>query len=112
MNPQHYRGNAPAVYPTGESWAGAGPFTWDEGWASLINPHQFIQRDPRYVVQDFDGIGIDDMGGPHPGVSPCVFADGSVRHLAYTNVTESGQYLMCKLWAFNDGATIVTNIGQ
>jgi prepilin-type N-terminal cleavage/methylation domain-containing protein/prepilin-type processing-associated H-X9-DG protein len=113
LDPQYYNGNSPAQAPTGQGWAGAGPFTYDEGWAgSIINPHTLIQRDCTKLVQDYVGISVNLLGGPHAGASPCLFADGSVRNLAYTTQTEGGIYLLAKLWAYNDGLLISTDIGQ
>jgi prepilin-type N-terminal cleavage/methylation domain-containing protein/prepilin-type processing-associated H-X9-DG protein len=113
LDPQYYNGTSPPEPPTGQGWAGAGPFTYDEGWAgAIINPHTFIQRDCTKLVQDYAGISYNDLGGPHAGASPCLFADGSVRNLAYASQTEGGLYLLCKLWAYNDGLVISTDIGQ
>jgi prepilin-type processing-associated H-X9-DG protein len=113
LDPKYYNGTSPAQAPTGQGWAGAGPFTYDEGWAgSIINPHTFIQRDCTTLVQDYIGVGTSGLGGPHAGASPCLFADGSVHNLQYTNQTESGLYLLSKLWAYNDGRLISTDIGQ
>lgn len=120
MEPQYYNGNSPAIAMGG--WAGTGPFTWDEGWASVINPGQFIQRCAFGTIKDHNG---DDtsipicagrvsslIGSPHAGSMPCLFADGSVRSLRYSNATDGNVFLMAKLWAYNDGATISTDIGQ
>jgi prepilin-type N-terminal cleavage/methylation domain-containing protein/prepilin-type processing-associated H-X9-DG protein len=42
------------------------------------------------------------FGGPHPGASPCLWADGSVRTLRYgvSGVT------LCALWGWNDGVLV------
>jgi prepilin-type N-terminal cleavage/methylation domain-containing protein/prepilin-type processing-associated H-X9-DG protein len=39
------------------------------------------------------------FGGPHPGSSPCLWADGSVRGLQYG----LDGVLLCALWGWNDG---------
>jgi prepilin-type N-terminal cleavage/methylation domain-containing protein/prepilin-type processing-associated H-X9-DG protein len=61
------------------------------------------------------------IGSPHPGTMPCLFADGSVRGITYTNAqdtapkgnTSAGPQpeFWIKLWAYNDGLLIynVTN---
>ena len=41
-------------------------------------------------------------GGPHTGVSPCLWADGSVRTLKYGL---SG-VMLCALWGWNDGIQV------
>jgi prepilin-type N-terminal cleavage/methylation domain-containing protein/prepilin-type processing-associated H-X9-DG protein len=47
------------------------------------------------------------LGSPHPGASPCLFADGSVRLLNYSLGTDAdGLSLLAKLWAWNDGTLI------
>ncbi len=38
-------------------------------------------------------------GGPHPGASPCLWADGSVRPLRYGIQGK----ILCALWGWNDG---------
>jgi prepilin-type N-terminal cleavage/methylation domain-containing protein/prepilin-type processing-associated H-X9-DG protein len=51
-------------------------------------------------------IGMEPIhGGPHPGGSPCGFADGSVRTLKYGLPFKT----LAALWSFNDGI-IVTGI--
>ena len=42
------------------------------------------------------------FGGPHPGGSPCLFTDGSVRTLAYG----MDGLLLCALWGWNDGVLV------
>jgi prepilin-type processing-associated H-X9-DG protein len=41
-------------------------------------------------------------GGPHPGATPCLFADGSVRTLSYG----MNGLLLCSLWGWNDGVLV------
>jgi prepilin-type N-terminal cleavage/methylation domain-containing protein/prepilin-type processing-associated H-X9-DG protein len=41
-------------------------------------------------------------GGPHPGGSPCLFCDGSVRTLSYG----VPGLLLCAMWGWNDGIVI------
>jgi prepilin-type N-terminal cleavage/methylation domain-containing protein len=72
LDPRYYSGNSPAK--SGMSWAGTGPFTSDEGWASVINPQQFIQRDcTRFVQDNVEMSGHQDlMAAPtrdHPRAS-------------------------------------------
>jgi prepilin-type N-terminal cleavage/methylation domain-containing protein/prepilin-type processing-associated H-X9-DG protein len=112
LDPRYYDGSSPAIAIG--AWAGAGPFTMDEGWASVINPRQFIQRDSTVFVMDQvngdpaygDMAGL--MGGPHPGASGCLYADGSVRTLGYTASSINGLYLMSMLWSFNDGKVVTS----
>jgi prepilin-type N-terminal cleavage/methylation domain-containing protein/prepilin-type processing-associated H-X9-DG protein len=41
-------------------------------------------------------------GGPHPGASPCLWADGSVRPLRYGLPGKT----LCALWGWNDGVLV------
>src|SRR5262249_31319365 len=41
-------------------------------------------------------------GGPHPGASPCLWGDGSVRSLRYGLPART----LCSLWGWNDGIQI------
>jgi prepilin-type processing-associated H-X9-DG protein len=52
----------------------------------------------RIQVTGFEGI----HGGPHPGGSPCLWGDGSVRSLKYGLPGMT----LCALWGFNDGAVV------
>jgi prepilin-type N-terminal cleavage/methylation domain-containing protein len=42
------------------------------------------------------------FGGPHPGASPCLWGDGSVRTLTYG----LDGTLLCILWGWNDGIVV------
>jgi prepilin-type N-terminal cleavage/methylation domain-containing protein len=46
------------------------------------------------------------FGGPHPGASPCLWGDGSVRTMRYgiDGIT------LCALWGWNDG--VMVNMGD
>jgi prepilin-type N-terminal cleavage/methylation domain-containing protein len=55
--------------------AGAGPNT-------RVYPQSAVQRGAGYV-QDTNGVDENHPGGPHPGASPIVWGDGSVRNYAY-----------------------------
>jgi prepilin-type N-terminal cleavage/methylation domain-containing protein/prepilin-type processing-associated H-X9-DG protein len=61
------------------------------------NPTQYPNRTDVAANQSIGHEGI--FGGPHPGASPCLFADGSVRTLRYgiDGITLSA------LWGWNDG---------
>lgn len=107
LDPRYLAGNTPSYYTARNmAWAGNYPFNSDEGWAAVYNPCQFIQRDSRQFIQDFVGIAdnqtSDFPGGPHPGSTPCLFADGSIRGLAYDMQVDGGVDRLCKLWASND----------
>ena len=41
-------------------------------------------------------------GGPHPGASPCLWGDGSVRALRYGIAGRT----LCALWGWNDGVLV------
>jgi prepilin-type N-terminal cleavage/methylation domain-containing protein/prepilin-type processing-associated H-X9-DG protein len=41
-------------------------------------------------------------GGPHPGASPCLWADGSVRPLRYGIDGKT----LCAMWGWNDGVLV------
>jgi prepilin-type N-terminal cleavage/methylation domain-containing protein/prepilin-type processing-associated H-X9-DG protein len=67
---------------------------WSEG---------FHLRAPTHLVRDADTPGLwNYLGSPHPGGVPCLFADGSVRTLAYSADIDLHQ----RLWAWNDGEVI------
>jgi prepilin-type N-terminal cleavage/methylation domain-containing protein len=53
---------------------------------------------PTNQVTGHEGI----FGGPHPGATPCLFSDGSVRTLTYGL---DGLFL-CALWGWNDGVNV------
>jgi prepilin-type processing-associated H-X9-DG protein len=61
------------------------------------NPTQYPNRTDIAANQSIGHEGI--FGGSHPGASPCLFADGSVRTLPYgvDGITLS------ILWGWNDG---------
>lgn len=64
----------------------------------LRNPLAFI-RDQNGSVDDAGGSASNYIGSPHPAAMPGLFADGSVRGLAYA--TE--RTVVARLWAWNDG---------
>jgi len=74
------------------------------------------KRRPYLYGQDFNSpnpqgysCSTDFMAAPHSGGSPCLFADGSGRVLAYT----IDPYIMMRLWAYNDGSALPPNaLGQ
>jgi prepilin-type N-terminal cleavage/methylation domain-containing protein/prepilin-type processing-associated H-X9-DG protein len=79
MQPQRYQGGDPN----------------DTAW-----PDGLHLRAPTQSVPDSNAPGIwNYFGSPHPGAMPCLFADGSVRRLAYSVDLDVNQ----RLWAWNDG---------
>jgi hypothetical protein len=118
MDPKYYSGGSPAVGTYG---------TGDEGWAYTDNHWQF-HRCPFGQVQDKNGGDAtvptcgtilssgsmyEELGAPHPGAAPCLFADGTVRPLKYAAGPDAdGNDLYGKLWAWNDGLVIKDDLGQ
>jgi prepilin-type N-terminal cleavage/methylation domain-containing protein/prepilin-type processing-associated H-X9-DG protein len=49
-----------------------------------------------------DGPNESYFGGPHPGVTPYLFFDGSVRGISYNTAPT----LLAELWAYNDGTVV------
>jgi prepilin-type N-terminal cleavage/methylation domain-containing protein/prepilin-type processing-associated H-X9-DG protein len=109
-----------AVEPRYYNGGNTGP--GDEAFAFVLDHHLDL-RSPFALVREHNG---DDpgtgtcytatgpgegmgflLGSPHPGASPCLFADGSVRPLNYKVGYEAdGLSLLAKLWAWNDGTVI------
>jgi prepilin-type N-terminal cleavage/methylation domain-containing protein len=57
------------------------------------------RRDPATIEKTgFEGI----HGGPHPGATPCLWGDSSVRTLRYGLSAK----MLCALWGYNDGLVI------
>jgi len=85
-------------------------FHWyDDGYWSA-EPSRHL-RSPNYFVRDTnDPIVLEGssyhasyfIGSPHPSSMPCLFADGSVRGLAY----DIDPATIPRLWAFNDGGNV------
>jgi prepilin-type N-terminal cleavage/methylation domain-containing protein len=114
-----HKGLEPQYYATGSAH--------DLGWATT-NDHWESRRCPFGSRPDDNGnsavtdscTSIDDtgmrlwVGSPHAGAHPCLFADGSVRGLNYTMGKDaSGNYIMAKLWSWNDGQLLATSeMGQ
>jgi prepilin-type N-terminal cleavage/methylation domain-containing protein len=101
-----HKGMRPQDYGTG-----AGNSNNDDSWFSN---HPFDHhRSPFYFFQDTDAMPVpgqgniqydawDLMGGPHPNVSPTLFADGSVRNISYNQSTD----VYAALWTWNDGVSL------
>ena len=82
--------------------AASGDNGWLGGWATDQFEHK---RDPRYFVRDLDSIEMRRyIGASHPGGIPSLFADGSVRTLAYT----TSETIIPRLWSWNDGGIVET----
>src|SRR5262245_22188219 len=118
LDPLYYEGNDP-------NW-------WEDAGFCFLTPYELTfaraagnggptqptehKRRPYLYRADFTGptpegylCSTDFMGGPHSGGSPCLFADGSARIIAYT----IDQTTMMALWAFNDGNALPPNaLGQ
>jgi Tfp pilus assembly protein PilE len=94
----------------------------DEGFAFVLD-NWIDKRCPFFMIRDRNGDDPNtgtchtaagngrgmafQMASPHPGASPCLFGDGSIRSLSYNLASESGGLsLMAKLWAWNDGTLI------
>ena len=116
VDPLYYEGNDP------NWWEDAGfcyltPYEQCIGRNNPIpTPPTEHKRRPYLYRADFSGptqegyyCSTDFMGGPHSSGSPCLFADGSGRIIAYT----IDQNTMMKLWAYNDGNPLPPNaLGQ
>ena len=103
------------MQPSNYSNTGSGS---DGGWASTDTADH--QRYPdRGIIPDVNGTGNENyFGGPHPGASPILFADGSVRAYPYTYTDPSNPsdpkghglspavITFCHLWAWNDTTQI------
>lgn len=106
VEPRHYYHTKP------------GDYSGDEGFAFVLD-NWIDKRCPFFMIRDrnsddpstgtcyttTEGRGMSfQMASPHPGASPCLFGDGSVRSLSYNLASESGGLsLVAKLWAWNDG---------
>jgi prepilin-type processing-associated H-X9-DG protein len=64
------------------------------------SPTQYPNRQDVAANQSIGHEGI--FGGPHPGASPCLFADGSVRALRYG----IDGLTLSSLWGWNDGTVV------
>jgi prepilin-type N-terminal cleavage/methylation domain-containing protein/prepilin-type processing-associated H-X9-DG protein len=82
---------------------------WDLYWAQNRDSNQW-QRNPFYFYQDtnslvnavVNGGQCSFMAGPHPNVSPTLFADGSVRNVSYNQTTD----VYGALWSWDDGVAL------
>jgi prepilin-type N-terminal cleavage/methylation domain-containing protein/prepilin-type processing-associated H-X9-DG protein len=124
VDPLYYEGGDPNPYDdvgfcylTPIEWSLARPAgTTPWGQPGGPTPPTEHKRRPYLYRADFTGpspegyfCSTDAMGGPHSGGSPCLFADGSGRIIAYT----IDQTTMMALWAYNDGNPLPPNaLGQ
>lgn len=75
---------------------GGGP--WDVHWKT--GP---LKRNPLNFIHDSDDKPMAEyLGAPHPTVSPCLFADGSVRRLGY----DVPGPILGALWSYDVKKTI------
>jgi prepilin-type processing-associated H-X9-DG protein len=97
-----HKGMRPHDYDTGSAGSSN-----DDSWFST-NPWDH-HRSAFYLVQDTNEQPVpgrydmwDVMGGPHPNLSPVLFADGSVRGIIYGMSTD----IHGALWTWNDDFTL------
>jgi prepilin-type N-terminal cleavage/methylation domain-containing protein len=105
-----HKGMRPQDY--GDPPYGGGPN--DGFWNDLGSNNSLVDRwmfgffedtnnSPVYIAPDATPLGPwDVMGGPHPNLSPSLFADGSVRNISYGLTTD----IYGALWSWNDGIPI------
>jgi prepilin-type N-terminal cleavage/methylation domain-containing protein len=82
---------------------------WDTWWAQNVDSNTWA-RLPFYFYQDTNTLinAVPNTGmcsflaGPHPNVSPSLFADGSVRGISYNLSTDT----YGALWSWDDGMAI------
>jgi prepilin-type N-terminal cleavage/methylation domain-containing protein len=74
----------------------------DLAWAENADFYQH-HRIPYYFYQDTNAINmVNYNGGPHPNVSPTLFADGSIRNISYNQTTD----VYAALWCWDDGSAL------
>jgi prepilin-type processing-associated H-X9-DG protein len=123
MDPLYYEGNDPWPYnDVGFCFLSPLEVTFNNKNTTPgpipVGPTQPTEhkRRPYLYGQDFNSpnaqgyhCSTDFMAAPHSGGSPCLFADGSARIIAYT----IDPYTMMMLWAYNDGNALPPNaLGQ
>jgi prepilin-type N-terminal cleavage/methylation domain-containing protein len=75
---------------------------YDYYWAENVNYYTH-KRVPFYFYQDTNNATMYFfMGGPHPNVSPALFADGSIRNISYNQTTD----IYGALWTWDDGIAL------
>jgi prepilin-type N-terminal cleavage/methylation domain-containing protein len=84
-------------------YGNAGDTGRDEGWSGQ-GDYYMHKRVPWYFYQDTNTIvfAYNYMGGPHPNVSPTLFADGSIRNISYNQTTD----VYGALWGWDDGIAL------
>src|SRR5262249_35697697 len=111
MQPGHYQGGA-NNQDIGYAWTpvsvsgGSGPpydhMRWsDAGGGGSSGGKGYTQDTPTTDENHF--------GGPHPGASPVLFTDGSVRNYSYGYTDASGMNdcaVFQALWAYNRGMVV------
>jgi prepilin-type N-terminal cleavage/methylation domain-containing protein len=74
----------------------------DYAWGGNTNYYNH-KREPYYFYQDTNSFSMNPFnGGPHPNVSPTLFADGSIRNISYNQTTD----VYAALWFWNDGVAL------
>jgi prepilin-type N-terminal cleavage/methylation domain-containing protein/prepilin-type processing-associated H-X9-DG protein len=92
-----------------QNYGQVGDSGWDLYWAQNMDNNQW-KRAPFYFYQDTNALvnvivntGMCTyLAGPHPNVSPTLFADGSVRGISYNQSTD----VYGALWSWDDGVAI------
>jgi prepilin-type N-terminal cleavage/methylation domain-containing protein/prepilin-type processing-associated H-X9-DG protein len=81
------------------------PSAGDMGWFSdPTSGNNYVDRFrlPQQLTADANGNAATTHGSAHPVSCNALFADGSVKGIAYTVSTP----IMLVLWAYNDGTTV------
>jgi prepilin-type N-terminal cleavage/methylation domain-containing protein/prepilin-type processing-associated H-X9-DG protein len=107
MDPVYYTGGDPNLYnDVGFAYLTPLQVTFGNTPMSIPTEHK---RRPYLYGKDYNpqpgdpyNCSTDWIASPHTGSSPVLFADGSVRYIAY-NID---QYTLMKLWAYNDGQSL------
>jgi prepilin-type N-terminal cleavage/methylation domain-containing protein/prepilin-type processing-associated H-X9-DG protein len=108
VNPYNGTGPGLNVPPNDVGWCFLTPIQLTFGRAGSPGPAAEHKRKPWLYGQDADvqSTGYDSsqdyIGGPHPGSSPVLFADGSARPISYS----IQPLTLLKLWAWNDNQLI------
>lgn len=106
LDPRYYTG-----YPGGPNDVG-----WAETYANSGHYPNMRWTDANSgadhgYIQEYDGCDANHMGGPHPGSSPVLYADGGVRNYTYmytccgavgaTSAEASDTAVWQEMWSYN-----------
>jgi prepilin-type N-terminal cleavage/methylation domain-containing protein len=101
-----HKGMQPLSY--GQPPSGATNTNDDSWWSNEPTEHHrsmffFFQDTNNTLATVYGNYNMwDVMGGPHPNVSPALFADGSIRNISYNQTTD----IYGALWTWNDGIAL------